>query len=301
MGEAVAVEAGGRLPSMWSATAVAGYHACGLRFWFARVAGWREPDTAEQVAGRVVHGVLEDLYRRPADDRDPGLLPGLLDTRLAALPAAAGVDPRQVSDLAIDRLRAFLVVEPDPARVDVLADGLERKVTATLSDVPFLGYVDRLGRCDVGTRITDYKTGGSHPDRLPGALRQQYLYAAALAENGEPVDEVELLHLGTDPRSVVRPVYPAATERALRDLGTAAAGAAAAFAAAVWPASPGPLCRTCPFRRCCPATGRGASRPGSPDCDNRLTAAGLHCRGPDVADPAADVAADAGLDPDDVP
>lgn len=273
----VRVEPGGSLPARWSASAVSGYLSCPLRFWFARVAGWREPDSEAQVVGRVVHGVLEDLLSTQTGHRDPSSVQGLTRTRLDEfVPNGSELNRGSVQAKSEAALANYFAVEPDPNTVNVLPGGLERQLSVAVDGVPFLGYVDRMSltSCDL-VRVTDYKTGSSAAEHLPEKWRQQLLYAAALGELGEPVDEVELLFTGAEPRSTVRPVYPRALRRARDDLRNAVDSAVNSLAASKWDALRSPLCGWCAFAYACPAQARRAPKPGTPESDAVLSERGL--------------------------
>ena len=176
--------------------------------------------------------------------------------------APEAIRPRALPDRYIEMRRK------DPAAIDVV--GVEHELDTELRGLPFGGYVDLISEVDVGRRVTDYKTGAPKPRYWWGYWRQQYLYAAALGD----VAEVELLYL-TRPRSVRRPVYPAAMARALAELEQAHEERAAMAEASAYEARPGPLCSWCDFRVACPAQRKDAPAPGSAASDERLESAGL--------------------------
>lgn len=285
---AVPVEPGGGLPPRWSASALSGYRDCGLRFWFTKVSGWREPTTVPLAVGNVAHGVLQDVFEFPAGQRAGVDLEPLFTARLDEyVPAGAPVDRDEVETGARAAVATYFTLEPDPDSVAVVPGGVERELDATVAGVGFLGYVDRMSDGPF-RRVTDYKTGKSDPAWLASKFRQQYLYTAALHALGDPpVEEIELLFLGPNPRSVVRPVYPAAVARAVHDLEQAVESAAADLAAGRWTARTSGLCRMCPFARMCPALVPSAPQPGSPASDTALTAAGLARRSSGLGGEAA--------------
>lgn len=276
--------ANGRLPGRWSPTAVGDYLSCQLKFWFGRVWGWHEPTSQALLVGTIVHGVLEDVLGHDADARTLelalALLPGRVSDEFAAEPSAQGrVDPKAATELAAMSLRAYFDLE-DPAAVAVVPDGLEREVSTSIGEVAFYGKVDRLALDRELLRITDYKTGKASPGHMWDKFRQQYLYVAGLRVLGIPVDEIELLFLGGQARSVRRPVYPAAVDRALDDFRTAVEGSASDFGASAWESSTGPLCRFCAFAPACPDRTPGAPQPGSAASEAILVSLGLERRAP---------------------
>ena len=278
MSQSVKVEdVGGALPSVWSASALDALLTCPLRFWFARVAGWREPETVEMVVGTVVHGVLEDLYSRPPQDRDFRVVRDLLPARVTRhVSEGSGLDPSNVQAQAREKLLAYVRVEPEPSGVEVAPGGLEREVRTDLGEAPFRGFIDRVTESGGLRRVSDYKTGGSKAAFLPGKWRQQLLYAAALEALGEPVDEVALVFLGDGPRVTVRPVYPLAVQRAVSALADGKAQAEQHLDSREWPAVESGLCNRCgPFKVVCPVKARKAPVPGSEASDARLRDRGL--------------------------
>lgn len=270
----------GRLPQRWSPTGAGEYLNCALKFWFSRVWGWREPTSPALLVGTIVHGVLEELLALQPGERTQstamGLLPARLEREFEEEPtAAAQVDRKAAAELAAVSLHAYFLVE-DPNTVEVL--GLEGEVEATLREVPFYGKIDRLASYDDVLRITDYKTGKASPAHMWDKYRQQYLYVAGLRMLGTIVDEIELLFLGGQARSVRRPVYRAAIDRSLRDFTSAVDGSARDFDRATWSTSPGPLCRFCAFAPACPDKSPRAPRPGTAASSAILVAAGLEQR-----------------------
>ena len=271
---------GGRLPTRWSPTGAADYISCGLKFWFGRVWGWREPTSQALLVGTIVHGVLEDLLAQPPGERRLALAIELLPERIKREfddePTAAGrVDPKSATDLAAASLQSYFQVE-DPTTIEVL--GLETEVDTTLRDIHFYGKIDRLATYDDVVRITDYKTGKASPAHMWDKYRQQYLYAAGLRMLGQLVDEIELLFLGGQARAVRRPVYKAAVDRAVLEFTGAVSGSANDFETLAWQTKPGPLCRFCAFSSACPDRTAGAPRPGTAASRKILVALGLEQR-----------------------
>lgn len=270
----------------WSATAIDQFHGCPLRYWWQRIERWETPSTAPLVIGRAVHSALEELLALPPEDRRPERAEEFLARAVEEeleMAAGQGIDEDAVRAGSAAALEAYWLTE-SPDAVEVAPDGLERKVEADLAGLPFLGHIDRVAVVDAGLRVTDYKTGAPKPRYWWGYWRQQLLYAAALAELGDPVAEVELLYLSR-PRAVRRPVYAAALTRAIADLETAHEQRDRMCTDGAWEARTGPLCRYCDFRLACPAQRPGAPTPGSPESDELLRTMGLVQRAPDPATP----------------
>lgn len=283
----VRVPAGEAPDRPWSATALEQFHSCPLRYWWQRVERWETPSTAALVVGRAVHAALEQLLALPPQERDVERGMAFLDVSVQEelhLVEGQGISEDDVREASALAMQAYGNLE-SPQEVEVAPEGLERKVEASLTGLPFLGHIDRLSVTDVGIRVTDYKTGAPKPKYWWGYWRQQLLYAAALQELGEPVAEVELMYL-KQPRAARRPVYPAALRRALADLEVAHEERSEMSSGGAWEARPGPLCKYCDFQSACPAQRPGAPAPGSEDSNERLRAAGLVQRPPEPVEPA---------------
>ena len=272
----------------WSATAIEQFLGCPLRYWWQRIERWETPSTAALVVGRAVHTALERLLAHAPDERVPERADAYLADALLeefALVEGQGINETEVRDNAAAAMVAYFATE-QPAEIDVARDGLERAVRTDLAGLPFTGHIDRIAVIDAGLRVTDYKTGAPKPRFWWSYWRQQLLYAAALRDLGEPVAEVELLYL-KQPRAVTRPVYAAATRRALTDLERAHEQRAEMADAGAWEARPGPLCRFCDFQAACPAQRSNPPRPGTADSDDLLRARGLTQRVSESTVPAS--------------
>lgn len=259
----------------WSASAIEDFLGCPLRYWWRKVQGWQTPSTVPMVTGRAVHLALENLLALPPEERLPAAGERFLAEAIAVELAEAGPDmpEAEVRAGAEAAIAAYWKTE-SPDQIEVAPDGLERTVEVPLRGLPFLGYIDRVAVVDTGLRVTDYKTGAPKPRYWWGYWRQQMLYAAALDALDQPVAEVELLYL-KQPRSVTRPVYPAAVGRALGELELAQEQRASMAEAGRWEAKSGPLCRYCDFAVACPTQRGRTPAPGTPESDALLTARGL--------------------------
>jgi putative RecB family exonuclease len=271
-----------RVPSIaapdrpWSATAIEQFLGCPLRYWWQRIERWETPSTAALVVGRAVHTALENLLAHPPEQRVPERADEYLAAALIdelALVEGQGIDEAEVRTNAAAAMASYWATER-PEDIDVAPDGLEREVRTDLVGLPFTGHIDRIAVVDAGLRVTDYKTGAPKPRFWWSYWRQQLLYAAALDNLGEPVSEIELLYL-KQPRAVTRPVYAAATRRALIDLEVAHEERAKMATDGLWEARPGPLCRYCDFQAACPSQRTNGPRPGTPESDDILRERGL--------------------------
>jgi putative RecB family exonuclease len=271
-----------RLPEYVSPSQLSTFTKCPLQYWFASVAGWREPPSLAMVTGTLVHDVLEKLMALPAQERTPDTAWELLRTLGAKtvddLPKY-GLAPAQAQDLkekSAESLKGYFEIE-DPREVEIESGGVEQDIRTEISGVRFNGRIDRVTEGQV-RRVTDYKTG-KRPEAsyLPDTLRQVMLYAAALTSINKPVDEVELLYLNNAER-VRRPAYRAAIERATSDLVENRAKMESAFSSLSWLATPGGICRTCAFRNVCPTQHADTPVPGTDECNSTLQRQGLSQR-----------------------
>lgn len=285
------------LPEVWSPSSLNTFLGCPLAYWWRYAQGWRGLPTPAMEAGSLVHDVLEGLMALEPAARTREQARVLYAQEAAA--READLDPRVDRDEVRTRAGAALAAyfeQEDPQQVDVVPDGLERAVAASLAGVPIAGLVDRLEFAAGGARVLDYKTGGAKPRYAEGYWRQVLLYARMLGEEGTDVAEVALLYLGAPSRLMVRPTPVQALARVESDLLRGHEERASAHAATAWPARPSALCSYCPYRSACPAiTDRDRPVPGtqasqalleaSPDAVRRLPRDGAD---DDTVDPAAD-------------
>lgn len=286
MNDEVAVEVSNdptyRLPEYVSPSQLSTFTKCPLQYWFASVAGWREPPSLPMLIGTLVHDVLEKLMALPPEQRSTDtaweLLRKLGSKTIEELPKY-GIPESSANELkekSADSLKGYFALE-DPAQVPVEHTGLERDIRTEIEGVRFNGRIDRVSEGAI-RKVTDYKTGKRpDPAYLSDTLRQVMLYAAALASIDQAVEEVELLYL-TSAERVSRPVYPAAIERAVADLVTNRAKMEESFSSLSWLATPGGICRMCAFRNVCPTQHSETPAPGSTECNLTLQRQGLSQR-----------------------
>jgi len=266
----------GRLPAAVSPSQVSTFEQCGLKYWFVQVRGWREPPSQATAVGTLVHDSFEDLYRLPAPERSVDTAHELLRLRAIAMREDPQYEPLLGNQAAAAHARTAvegLYQLEDPQTLVVDPAGLEQVLIADVSGVPFSGRLDRM-TSDGVVRISDYKTTPKQqsPAKLPGALRQLLLYAAAVQASGGPaVDEVELLYPAV-PQRVRRPVYPAALNRAVDEFVAMRESTIHSALTGDWNAVTGPLCNYCPFQRWCPAQTPDAPALTSPGSEEGLIA-----------------------------
>lgn len=253
------------LPTVWSPSSVNTFIKCPLSYWFTYAQGWRPAPNAVLLAGSLVHGVLEQLLALDPVERTIERARALYTEQGEALEPEIGervnrVELRERSGVA---LRNYFAVET-PAEVEVVPDGLERKVSATIAGVDIAGTVDRVQFADGGVRVLDYKTGGAKPQYAAAYWRQLLLYTQMLTDEGMDVADVALMYLGDPARTLVRPVPASARARTAGDLAQAAEQRAEYDEQSRWQARPSGLCRFCPFKVACPSySDRALAIPGT--------------------------------------
>lgn len=253
------------LPTVWSPSSVNDFIKCPLSYWFKYAQGWRTAPNAVLLAGTLVHEVLEQLLAHEPAGRTIDRARDIYSAEWSALEPDLDdrVNRTELRDRAGTALRSYFEME-DPAQVEVVPDGLERKVGATIGGVQIGGTVDRVDFSDGGVRVLDYKTGGAKPQYAAAYWRQLLLYAQMLTDEGTDVAEVALMYLGDPARTLVRPVPAAAVARTAGDLSRAQDERTGFDEESRWQARPSGLCRSCPFRVACPSySDREVPTPGT--------------------------------------
>jgi putative RecB family exonuclease len=260
------------LPAVWSPSSVNDFIKCPLAYWWKYAQGWRTTPNAVLLAGTLVHAVLEELLALAPGDRSVEQAREAYRRQWAELEGQldARVNQVELRERAGTALRSYFELE-DPALIEIVPDGLERKVSASIEGVDIAGTVDRVEFAEGGVRVLDYKTGGAKPQYAAPYWRQLLLYAQMLADDGTDVADIALMYLGEPARVLIRPVPPAARMRTAADLGVAHAERTSYDESARWQARRSGLCSHCPFSVACPAVqDRAVPIPGSADSHRRL-------------------------------
>ena len=191
------------LPRSFSVSAAGMYKQCPRRWKHRYVDKIPDPPGEAALIGTFAHHVLEMLCEKDPEKR----------TIEEAKKIARDTWPETENDSNFKSLnlneadqkefrwKAWTAIEglwglENPSEVNVLST--EKKISATLSDVPFFGIIDRLDETSAGTAVTDYKTGKPpDPSYKKDALNQIVLYAAAVQfETGKLPAKGRLLYLG---------------------------------------------------------------------------------------------------------
>tara|TARA_B110000438_G_scaffold287654_1_gene320206 strand:- start:330 stop:1151 length:822 start_codon:yes stop_codon:yes gene_type:complete len=189
------------LPRSFSHSSASTYKQCPRRWKHRYIDKWADPPGPAALIGQFAHDVLEQLCKEPPDFRTlkkakefaANIWPKISersDFKNLKLSEAEQLEFRWKSWHAIEGLWKL----EDPSTVEV--EATEQRVSTSLSGVPFLGYIDRLDRCEDGLVVTDYKSGNL-PKYGNDSLKQVLLYAAAVAnKTGEQPTRARLLYLG---------------------------------------------------------------------------------------------------------
>lgn len=234
---------------------------CPRRYRFAyldRPTPPKGPPWAHNSLGASVHTALRNWYELPAGQREPRVLPTLLKATWVREGYRNLPQERQAWRRALGWLDAYLPNLPaEPV-------GVERVVAARTPVMAFHGRADRIdARPDRdGLVVVDYKTGRALPspdDARGSAALALYAFAAEQVFR-RACRRVELHHLPSGTVAVADLAEEAIARQVGRAEATATdirAGERAVAAGAdpdlAFPATPGPRCGWCDFRRACPA------------------------------------------------
>jgi RecB family exonuclease len=225
------------------------------------------PAWAHNSLGASVHTAWRNWFGLPAGRRRPEALPVLLKGTWVREGYRDEEQEREAFRRALEWLESYV----DTLEPDVEPLGVERVVAAKTAVLAFNGRADRIdsrpGPDGPQLVIVDYKTGSSGLD-VDDARGSQalalYAYAAERVFH-RVCQRVELHHLPTatvaaydhSPESIARQVGRA--EDTARDIVAAERAVAAGVDPdEAFPATAGPRCGWCDYRRTCPA---GAQAP----------------------------------------
>jgi len=258
----------GGLPAHISATAARGYLACGLRFYFERVACIAKPVASALYLGKAVHAGLR--YLHAALWRGGDASPAAVEKAYASAFDGLQVDEGPVAfdgdgdrdKTRKDGLRLLAAYIESGEMPKDRPRGVEVTLEETVPglDVPLCGTIDLV--CH-DLKIVDFKTAASRPDPGQAAFdaELQLVGYAILLETaiGQPPPGMELVHLvKTKTPQVIRVSVPPADrhrkDRAIAMFDTAVNG----IAGGRFDPSPGMQCGWCPYRDECMAWTGGA-------------------------------------------
>ena len=188
------------LPKHLSASSITTYEQCPLRYRFSRIDRIPEPTTEAMILGTFVHEILEELYRLESEQRT------VAEARRIARELWENKFVEETSTVRIKnmndfRWRAWWCIEnvfemEDPP--DVKIRGIEDKFSASINDVPLLGFIDRWTEEEDGSlTVTDYKSGKvSKPQYEDDKIFQIVLYVEMLERlNDLEVSNAEIMYV----------------------------------------------------------------------------------------------------------
>ncbi len=221
---------------------------CALR-WFLASTGGDVPAGGAQVLGTLVHAIAQRHPHGTAEEMLDDLHRHWDDLGYDAS-TWVGREQQRHAEEVVGALASYVLGVPGPVETEV-------RVRVPLDeDVVLTGSIDRVETVDDGVRIVDLKTGHALSAEQAQDHPQLAAYQVALFEVGRDVVGARLAFLGsgkpvTHTQQALRGDDLARWRDQLRQLGTVLRGPA-------FLATPSAqVCRTCPFRRSCPAQDQG--------------------------------------------
>jgi ATP-dependent DNA helicase UvrD/PcrA len=241
-----------------SASAIAIYEQCPLRFKLEREWNLPRDVSAALHYGAAMHGVLRTFYDAQRFGRDVSD-DDLLEQFRSGL-AGAGIADRYQYELYLrqgrEQLRQFL----DQARTAPPPDVLEteRRFDLQVGAAKLAGRVDRIDRIgDHAVGIVDYKTGKPQAQEDADESLQLSLYALAARDVwGMHAERLVLYNLENNSAIVTT-----RNDAQLEEAKLKVEEVAALIANGQFSAKPGYQCSYCPYRNLCPATEKAVVLP----------------------------------------
>ena len=246
------------LPKFFSLSAANMYKQCPRRWKHRYVDKIPDPPGEPALIGTFAHHVLEVLCEKSPEQRS--IEEAKKIARETWLETANNQDFQNL-ELTEEqqkefRWKAWTAIEglwelENPAEIKVLST--EKRVSATLAEVPFYGIIDRLDQSKEGTIVTDYKTGKPpKPSYRDKALDQIILYAAAVeAETGELPAKGRLLYLGKSSVELEIDISQKLTTKSTSQFADTWADLKSDCERNNFDTDVGPLCGWCPYAGIC--------------------------------------------------
>lgn len=245
------------LPTHLSASSITTYEQCPLRYRFSRIDRIPEPTSEAMILGTFVHEILEVLYSQIPSERT------LLNARSIARELWTNKFEEETSTVRIKnindfRWQAWWCVEnvfgmEDPP--DVKIRGIEDKFSASINDVPLLGFIDRwTEEADGSLTVTDYKSGKVSKPKYEGdKIFQIVLYVEMLERlNDLEVSNAEIMYVKFKEFKRYDPT-PQRRKTVLKLIDQTWDGVQAGCDTGIFPTKTGPLCNWCAYKPICPA------------------------------------------------
>lgn len=242
-----------------SPSACSTYLQCPLKFKYEKIDKIPTKPSEAMLRGRLVHGIIEHLMRRPPLERDHDAARSLA-TELWKNEYA---QEAEVFNFTQEQARAFkweawwcvdnyFKIE-DPRKV--VPAGMEKWVKGTIGKGKVRGIIDRYDTSKDGVHIIDYKTG-KKPGRAEWAdpqIFQLTVYSILLEQEiDKPVHGVSLYYLG-DGNKAKYTVTPKRRGSAEATVNNIREGIDERVANNSFEPKPSKLCDWCAFKPICPA------------------------------------------------
>jgi len=245
------------LPTHLSASSITTYEQCPLRYRFSRIDRIPEPTSEAMILGTFVHEILEGFYALDSEERT------LAEARRIArelwenkfIEETSTVRIKNINDF---RWQAWWCVEnvfgmENPP--DVKIRGIEDKFSASINDVPLLGFIDRWTEEEDGSlTVTDYKSGKvSKPQYEGDKIFQIVLYVEMLERlNDLEVSNAEIMYVKFKEFKRYAPT-PKRRKTVLKLIDQTWEGVTAGCESGHFATKTGPLCNWCAYKKICPA------------------------------------------------
>jgi putative RecB family exonuclease len=254
------------IPDSLSPSRIQSFTSCPLAFRFASVEKIPDPPTIHTTKGNVVHRTLEMLLGLPSHERTEDVAVELHHTTRAEYLEHPDLVSLQLPEKELEKfwsdalslVRNYFTME-DPR--EIVPEGVELRIEASMGDFTLRGIIDRLERSDEGALIiTDYKTGRSpHDSQKKERMTQMMLYAwLCRAHFGESPASLRLMYV-RDGHTIV--TEPTEQQISFQEKRTQAIWKAIATSCTTGRFAPqkSALCKFCAYQKWCPEFG------GNPD------------------------------------
>jgi putative RecB family exonuclease len=150
-------------PDYLSASSIATFHQCPLKYKYSRIDNLKEPPTQETLLGTFVHEILEVFYKLNPSDRTIQNARHIASTIWENYKDPATTLTKSAQELKDFRWRAWFCVEnlwkvENPEHVSL--NGTETEFIGDIDGVKVKGIIDRWVINEEGViDVSDYKTG----------------------------------------------------------------------------------------------------------------------------------------------
>jgi putative RecB family exonuclease len=238
------------------------YLTCPRRYALERRLRLSDSFSPYAALGTLVHSALEAAER---ESIGTGRAHAELDDALSHLErlwAEADFGTPQLNEAWLGQARHALIRLYGAWPGDGIPIELEKEVRTEIGGVEWVGFIDRLERGPAGLRVVDYKTSKRAPavDEVKRSVQLGFYATAVEEEMGEPVIEAQMWFPRHESKSVTTRSFDMDL---LPEVRQAMGEVTAAILDEAWEPRVSDRCKTCEFRRSCPAwaEGKGAFLP----------------------------------------